>query len=98
MSPASTKSKQTRGLLGLGPQAVPQTDGININWPLGLGPARLYHPFPGRGDSHAPRTTARGEPLLWSLNVTHSIPASAVRLHGNRTHYSLWQPLLDPVS
>ena len=38
MSPASTKSRQTRGLLGLGPQAVPQTDGININWPLGLLP------------------------------------------------------------
>lgn len=55
-------------------------------------------PSPGRGDSHAPRTTARGEPLLWSLNATHSIPASAVHLHGNRMHYSLWQPLLDPVS
>ena len=39
MSPASTKSRRTPGLLGLGPQAVPQTDGININWPLGLGPA-----------------------------------------------------------
>lgn len=78
----STKSRRTQGPLGLGPQAVPQTNGININCPLGLGPADLYHPLsPGRGDSHAPEPLSLlGEnPALEPECHLTVIPDSAVR-------------------